>query len=144
MKKSKFVAIGLLALSVASCNNTPTTRHPMYNADSLAAANYYIREGDNVDYYQGDYNYPIWIYEDYYYSPQFGYVSRPGVIYHTTIQRNTIGGVATSRGGRSVSGRSGAMRSSFQSSSAGRSFSVSSGAVSRGGFGASAHGSVGA
>jgi hypothetical protein len=109
----------------------------------LAAANYYIREGENVNYYAGDYNYPIWIYEDYYYSPQFGYVTRPGVIYHTTIQRNTIGGVATSRGGSRVSGRSSVGgRSSFQSSSAGRSFSVSNGAVSRGGFGHSASSSA--
>ena len=141
MKKSKFVGIGLLALSIASCNNTPQTRHQLYNADSLAAANYYIREGENVDYYAGDYNYPIWIYQDYYYSPHFGYVSRPGVIYHTTVRTSV--GRSASGVGRSVSGRSSVGgRSSFQSSSAGRSFSVSNGAVSRGGFGHSASSSA--
>lgn len=136
MKKSKCVGIGLLALSVASCNNTPKQpKHDMYNPDSLAAANYYIREGENINFYPGDYNYPIWIYEDYYYSPRYGYVTRPGVIYHTT-QRTTSGRVATRSSSR-FSSRTSPARSSFQSSSAGRSFGVSRGAVSRGGFGGS-------
>lgn len=132
MKKSKFVGIGLLALSIASCNsNAPKSHHMRYNPDSLAAANYFIREGDNVNYYAGDYNYPIWIYQDYCYSPHFGVIVRPGVVYHTTVRTTSSrGGFATS-GSRSV----GSGRSSFQSSSAGRSFGVSRSAVSRGGFG---------
>lgn len=139
MKKSKFVGIGLLALSVAACNNVKQSNYPTYNADSLAAANYFIREGENVNYYPGDYNYPIWIYQDFYYSPRFGYVSRPGVVYHTTVRTpGTRSVVSRSMG----SSRSTVSRSSFQSSSAGRSFSVSHGAVSRGGFGSSGHASV--
>ena len=132
MKKSKFIGIGLLALSVASCNHqAPKQRHTIYNSDSLAACNYYIREGDNVNYYQGDYNYPVWIYMDYFYSPSIGGISyRPGMVYHTTVRCTSSRGFSTSTG-RSV----GTGRSSFQSSSAGRSFNVSSGAVARGGFG---------
>lgn len=136
MKKSKFIGIGLLALSIAACKDANQPKYPAYNADSLAAANYYIREGENVNYYAGDYNYPIWIYQDFYYSPHFGYVSRPGVVYHTTVRTPGSRSVVT----RSTSTvRSTTSRSSFQSSSAGRSFSVSRGSVSRGGFGSSGH-----
>lgn len=136
MKKSKFIGIGLLALSISACKDGNQPKYPTYNADSLAAANYYIREGENVNYYAGDYNYPIWIYHDFYYSPHFGYVARPGVVYHTTVRTPGSRSVVT----RSTSTvRSTTSRSSFQSSSAGRSFSVSRGSVSRGGFGSSGH-----
>lgn len=136
MKKSKFVGIGLLALSIAACNTPKEPKYPLYNSDSLAAANYYIREGDNVNYYAGDYNYPIWIYQDFYYSPRFGYVARPGVVYHTTVRTPGTRSVISRS---STASRLSVSRSSFQSSSAGRSFSVSHGSVSRGGFGASGH-----
>lgn len=131
MKKSKFVGVGLLALSISACGTKQEQKYPLYNADSLAAANYYIREGENTNYYAGDYNYPIWIYHDFYYSPHFGYVARPGVVYHTTVR--------SSRTSSSTTLRSSTSRSSFQSSSAGRSFTVSRGAISRGGFGSSGH-----
>jgi hypothetical protein len=127
MKKSNLVSIGLLALSVASCNNgAPKQKHPRYNSDSLAACNYYIREGEVQNYYMGVNDYPMWIYMDYYYSPQFGYVSRPGVVYNAYV-----GGVRTSRVGTHMTSG----RTSFVRSSSSRSFSVSRSAVSRGGFG---------
>ena len=107
MKKSKLVAIGLLALSIASCHRHREKRRPDWN-DYNTNPNYYIDNGNG--YYTHGGISPFWIWYAYHLGASGSVYSSPGVVY-----RSYSGGYVSSYGG---------LRTSIARSS-----------VSRGGFG---------
>lgn len=121
MKKSKIVGIGLLALSIASCQHKK--KHHFRDITQYQNnPNYYIDNGDG--YQQCDGGYPFYFYNYYAFNGYGGIYPHPGFVYRTY-------------GGRSSYAGSGSRSGGFRSSFGGRTTSVSHSSVSRGGFGSS-------
>ncbi len=114
MKKSKIVAIGLLALSVAACHKKRNHLHTTLT-QYRQNPNYYVNDGNG--YHQGGVS-PFWVYWAYQMGRGNRVVYSPGYVY-----RSSYGG--------------------YHNTEFGRSSSISRGSVSRGGFGQSG-GHVGA
>lgn len=107
-RKSKIVAIGLLAISVASCHKNHAKRHrdlQVYRNNPT----YYINDGRG--YHQGGIS-PFWVYWAYRMGQDNRVTSSPGYVY-------------SSRGG------------GYHSTEFGSHSSISRGSVGRGGFGTS-------
>lgn len=121
MKKSKIVAIGLLAVSLASCHNRKKSNHRAMNDWQDQQNNSFVSTDGGNNYNGVNNNIPFL----YYYMIMRngnGYSYGPAASYRT---RNTF---VNSSGGKSYSTKS----------SSGRSFGSSRG-ISRGGFGSSSH-----
>ena len=102
MKKSKFIAIGLLALSISACTHKKH-KHPV----SPQRTNYYVRTDPNAGYVQSYPNSFVWFYLMY-------HLNRSGGIEHTSSSafKGATGGShftsgrSVSRGGFGSSGHS--------------------------------------
>ena len=105
-KKSKAVAIGLLAISIASCHKDHIKRHKDLKTYQNNP-NYYINDG--YGYHQGGIS-PFWVYWAYRMGQNNRVTSEPGYVY---------------------SSRSGV----YYSTEFGSHSSMSRGSVARGGFG---------
>ena len=119
MKKSKAIAIGLLALSISACHKKEQRK----DVDTWNQPATYVNDGNG---YHNNGISPFWIFYAYHlgqnnhlsYQPSYGYRSRNGV-YHTSsfgqtyssrsgegFGSHTTAGRATSRGGFGHSGSS--------------------------------------
>ena len=123
-RKSKFVTIGLLALSIASCSSNKTKERRRVD-DYQNNPNYYVDNG--MGYQHGGIS-PFWIYWMY------GMNDYGRVIYYPTYVHQSYYGTyhSTSMGRSSYIGRSGIRAKTYMS--------ATRSSVSRGGFGHSGGG----
>ena len=114
MKKSKIVAISLLALSLSACHRKKDSKYQDWNSYQSSTPNYYVNDGNG--YQHGGVS-PIWIYWAYHMGQNGSIQSSPGYVYRT-YGTNGHGGT-------------------YKSTSFGSRTSIPRGGISRGGFGSS-------